>query len=90
MMQSTRLLLDIPTALLPQRQQQLAIDSQERKLLKFRHSVNTRAWHVQPVAAPHQQVVPANYKYAGLTLRRACSDSLLIDLRGMWHKYSPR
>ncbi len=22
-------------------------------------------WHVQPMAAPHQQVVPANYKHAG-------------------------
>ncbi len=30
-------------------------------------------WHVQPVAAPHQQVVPASYKHASLTLRRACS-----------------
>ena len=88
-MQSRRLLLDIPTALLPQRQQQLAIGSQERKLLKFRHNVNTRVWHVQTVAAPHQQV-SANYKYAGLTLRRACSDSLLIELLGMWDKHSPR
>jgi hypothetical protein len=28
-------------------------------------------WYVQPVAAPHQQMVPANYKHAGLGLRRA-------------------
>lgn len=47
-------------------------------------------WHVQPVAAPHQQVVPANYEHAGFRLRRACSGSFLIELRGMWHKYSPR
>ena len=47
-------------------------------------------WHVQPVAAPHQQVVPANYEHAGFRLRRACSSSFVIELRGMWHKYSPR
>src|SRR5579864_108169 len=47
-------------------------------------------WHVEPVAAPHQQVVPANYEHAGFRLRRACSDSFLIELRGVWHKYSPR
>ena len=28
---------------------------------------------MSPVAAPHQQAVPANYKHASLTLRRACS-----------------
>jgi hypothetical protein len=39
------LLLDIPTALLSQRQQQLAFDSQEPKLFKFRHSGNI---HVRP------------------------------------------
>jgi hypothetical protein len=38
-------------------------------------------WHVQPVAAPHQQMRSANYKHAGLTLQRACSDSFPIDLR---------
>src|SRR5215472_3640510 len=43
--------------------------------------------HVQPVAAPHQQVVPVNYRHAGLTLWRACSDGFLIELGGgMWHK----
>ena len=42
------------------------------------------------VAGPYQQVVPANYKHAGFRLRRACSDSFVIELRGMWHKYSPR
>jgi hypothetical protein len=47
-------------------------------------------WHVQPVAAPYQQVVPANYKHTGFRLRRACSESFVIELRGMWHKYSPR
>ena len=46
--------------------------------------------HVQPVAAPHQQVVPASYKHAGLTLRRACGDRFLIKLGGgMWHRHSP-
>jgi len=40
-------------------------------------------WHVQPMAAPHQQVVPANYKHAGFRLRRACSHSFVIELRGM-------
>jgi hypothetical protein len=40
-----RLLLEILTALLPQRQQQLAIDSQECNLFKFRHSGNI---HVRP------------------------------------------
>jgi len=47
-------------------------------------------WHVQPVAAPHQQLVPANYKHAGSIPRRECSDSFLIELRAMWHKHSPR
>ena len=28
-------------------------------------------WHVQPMAAPDQEVVPADYKHAGLTLRRS-------------------
>src|SRR5262249_56044029 len=46
-------------------------------------------WHVQPVTAPHQQVVLANHKHAGFRLRRACRDSFVIELRGMWHKYSP-
>jgi hypothetical protein len=46
-------------------------------------------WHVQLVAAAHQQVVPANYEHAGFRLRRAGSDAFLIELRGMWHKYSP-
>ena len=40
-------------------------------------------WYVQPVAAPHQQVVPANYQHAGFRLRRAGRDSFLIELRGM-------
>ena len=30
------------------------------------------------------------HNHIDLTLRRACSDSLLIELREMWHKYSPR
>jgi hypothetical protein len=47
-------------------------------------------WHVQPVAAPDQQVVPANYQHAGFRLQRAGRDLFLIELRGMWHKYSPR
>jgi hypothetical protein len=47
-------------------------------------------WHVQPVAAPHQQVIPANYKHAGFRLRRACSHLFLTGRPGMWHKYSPR
>ena len=47
-------------------------------------------WHVQPVAVPHQQVMPANYTHAGLILRRGCSDSFVLELRGMWHKYCPR
>jgi hypothetical protein len=38
---------------------------------------------VQPVAAPHEQVVPANYTHAGLRFRRGCSNSLVIDLYGM-------
>jgi hypothetical protein len=41
------------------------------------------------VAAPRQHVVPANYKHASLTLRRACSDPFLIELHGTWHRYSP-
>ena len=36
-------------------------------------------WHDQPVAAPHQQVVFANYKHAGFRFRRACS---IFSLRG--------
>src|SRR5215471_13785709 len=47
-------------------------------------------WNVQPMAPPYQQVVPANYKHAGFTLRRACSHMCLTELCGMWHKYSPR
>src|SRR5262249_52491052 len=47
-------------------------------------------WHGQPVAAPHQEVVPANYKHAGLTIRRACSDPFLEELHGTWHRPSPR
>jgi hypothetical protein len=47
-------------------------------------------WQVQPVAAPHQQLVPASYKHASLTFRRACSDVLLIELSGTWHRHSPR
>ncbi len=47
-------------------------------------------WDVQPVATPHQQVVPANYKHAGLTPRRVCSDPFLMELHGTRHKYSPR
>src|SRR5215467_13015571 len=39
-------------------------------------------WHVQPMAPPHQQVVPANYTHAGLSLRHACSDHLR-DMSGM-------
>ena len=35
-------------------------------------------WHVQPVAAPDQEVVPADYTHAGFTLRRACSDPFFI------------
>jgi hypothetical protein len=34
---------------------------------------------VQPVAASHQEVVPANYTHAGLTHRRACSDCLRLN-----------
>src|SRR5262249_52759042 len=45
--------------------------------------------HVQPVAAPHQDMVPADYKHAGLTLRRARSDPFLMELRGTWHRHSP-
>jgi hypothetical protein len=57
-----------------------------------RHTTQDEAkknWHVQPVAAPHQQVMPANYPHAGLIPRRECSGSFLIELRGMWHKCSP-
>ena len=32
----------------------------------------------------------ANYTHAGFRLRRAGSDSFLIELRGMRHGYSPR
>jgi len=42
-------------------------------------------WHVQPVAATHSQVMPANNTHAGFRLRRACSNSLFLELRGMWH-----
>ena len=45
-------------------------------------------WHAQPMAAAHHQVVPENYKHAGLTLRRACSDRFFIELRGTRHKDS--
>jgi hypothetical protein len=37
-----------------------------------------------------KQLVPASYKHASLTLRRACSDVLLIELSGTWHRHSPR
>src|SRR5215471_19138618 len=30
-------------------------------------------WHVQPMTAPHQQVVSAYYTHTGLILRHACS-----------------
>src|SRR5215471_9619462 len=30
-----------------------------------------KEWHVQPVTAPNQQVVPASYTHAGSRLRRA-------------------
>jgi hypothetical protein len=40
-------------------------------------------WHVQPVAAPHKQVMPSNYTHAGLMLRRECSDSFALELREM-------
>src|SRR5262249_27608893 len=46
-------------------------------------------WHGQPVAAPHQEVVPANDKHAGLILRHACSDHL-VKMSGQGHTYSPR
>src|SRR5215472_3535061 len=58
-----------------------------------RHAAQDEAqkdWHVQPVAAPHKQVVLANYKHASLTLQRACSDPFLIELHGTWHRHSPR
>jgi hypothetical protein len=32
----------------------------------------------------------ANYEHAGFGVRRAGSDSCLIELRGMWHTYCPR
>src|SRR5229473_4466381 len=35
-------------------------------------------------------VVPANYKHASLTVRRACGVLLLMQLRGTWHRCSPR
>src|SRR6516164_2045412 len=41
-------------------------------------------WHVQPMAAPHEQVVSANYTHAGLILRHACSDHL-AEMSGMGH-----
>jgi len=44
-------------------------------------------WHVQPVAAPRQQMMPANYTHAGLIPRRECSDSFLIELGGMCNKF---
>src|SRR5882724_1093449 len=34
--------------------------------------------------------VPANYKHASLTFRRACSDPFLMEPHGTWHRYSPR
>src|SRR5215469_5982768 len=40
-------------------------------------------WQVQPVTAPDEQVVPANNTHAGFRLRRACSDSFVLELRGM-------
>jgi hypothetical protein len=40
-------------------------------------------WYVQPVAAPHEQVVPANNTHAGFRLRRACCDSFVLELLGM-------
>src|SRR5712692_9097333 len=58
-----------------------------------RHATQDQAqkdWHVQPVAAPHQQVVPANYTHAGLISRHECSDSFLFELSGTGHKHSPR
>jgi hypothetical protein len=39
-------------------------------------------WHIQPMAAPHQQVVPANHTHAGLILRHACGDHL-AEMNGM-------
>jgi hypothetical protein len=36
------------------------------------------------------ELMPANYKHASLTLRRACSDSFLMELHGTWHRHSPR
>ena len=47
-------------------------------------------WRIEPVAAPHQQVVPADYTHARRWRRRACSDPHFMELRGMWHKHSPR
>jgi hypothetical protein len=47
-------------------------------------------WHVQPVAAPHQQVVPANYTHAGFTLRRARSVPFFVELHGTGHNHSRR
>src|SRR5713101_518957 len=44
-----------------------------------------KGWHVQPVAAPHQQVMLANYEHAGLRLRRARSDPFPLELHGTWH-----
>jgi len=46
----------------------------DRRCLINGHATQKEAqkdWHVQPVAAPHQQMVPANYKHAGLGLRHA-------------------
>ena len=47
-------------------------------------------WNVQPVAAPHQQVMPANYKHASFRIGRACSDAFLMELHGKWHRYFHR
>ena len=46
-------------------------------------------WHVQPMAAPDQQVVSANYKHASFRLRRACSVPFLMALHGTWQRFSP-
>src|SRR5713226_1484740 len=47
-------------------------------------------WHVQPMAAAHQQVMLVNHKHAGLTLRRARGVPFFIELHGTGHKPSPR
>ena|SRR5215470_11399512 len=45
-------------------------------------------WQVQPVAAPHHQVMSVNYTHAGLILRHACSDHVR-EMSGMGHTHSP-